>query len=197
MTDSEKVTKYIEKHQRWHKQLAQLRRIFLTTELTEEIKWGAPNYTLNGKLVAGMAAFKNHYALWFHQGVFLKDPHQQLMNAQKGTTKAMRQWRFDANTPLPEAWVLEYLEEAVQNSKDGKEHKPERKKLVIPAELQTALQKHNELKTAYQELTPGKQREYADHISSAKQEATKQRRLDKIIPMIKSGVGLHDKYKNC
>tara|TARA_B100001765_G_scaffold209498_1_gene169747 strand:- start:2266 stop:2868 length:603 start_codon:yes stop_codon:yes gene_type:complete len=198
MTDSEKVTNYIAKHERWSEELATLRAIFQQTELKEEVKWGAPNYTLDGKLIAGMAAFKNHYALWFHQGVFLKDSHNYLINAQKDVTKALRQWRFEEATPIPEKKVLEYIEEAIQNSKDGKEHTPVRnKKLVMPPELKSALVEDDALTAAFKKLTPGKQREYADHISSAKQAATKERRLDKIIPMIKSGVGLHDKYKNC
>ena len=77
MSDPEKVTAYIKKHTQWSEQLAQLRRVFQRTELKEEVKWGSPSYTLNGKLVAGMAAFKNHYALWFHHGVFLKDPNKK------------------------------------------------------------------------------------------------------------------------
>ena len=88
MTDQQKVTAYIGKHARWSEQLTQLRTIFDRTELKEEVKWGSPTYTLDGKLVAGMAAFKNHYAIWFHQGVFLNDPAGVLHNAQEGKTKA-------------------------------------------------------------------------------------------------------------
>ena len=75
MTDSEKVDVFIEKQTQWKNKLQQLREVILKTELKEEVKWGKPTYTLNGKLVVGMAEFKNHMALWFHQGVFLKDPH--------------------------------------------------------------------------------------------------------------------------
>ena len=88
MTDSQKVDDYIERHSKWSAELEQLRKVFQQTELIEEVKWGAPTYTLNGKLVAGMAAFKNHYAIWFHQGVFLKDTHNKLVNAQEGVTKS-------------------------------------------------------------------------------------------------------------
>lgn len=81
MTPTEKVTAYLQKHSKWTEQLEQLRLIFQQTELKEEVKWGSPTYTLNGKLVAGMAAFKNHYAIWFHQGVFLTDLKKKLINA--------------------------------------------------------------------------------------------------------------------
>ncbi|MAP55021.1 YdeI/OmpD-associated family protein [Altibacter sp.] len=198
MTDSEKIERYIEKHEKWTKQLEKLRDIFQQTELNEEVKWGSPTYTLNGKLVAGMAAFKNHYAIWFHQGVFLKDTHQKLVNAQEGVTKALRQWRFEAGDTIERHIVLQYLQEAIKNRIEGKEVKVERKKgVVIPPMLKETLNKNKELKEAFHALTPGKQREYAAYIGDAKQQKTKESRLEKIEPMILKGVGLHDKYKNC
>lgn len=198
MTDSEKVTAYIQKHAQWSEPLAQLRGIFQETELKEEVKWGSPTYTLNGKLVAGMAAFKNHYALWFHQGVFLKDSNKKLINAQKGTTRALRQWRFEKGDRIEVDLVLDYLREAIENCIAGKEIKPLRKKgVTIPPYLKQAFEDESAFKNAFQKLTPGKQREYADYIGQAKQEKTKQTRLEKIIPMVEAGIGLNDKYKNC
>ncbi|MCW9037155.1 YdeI/OmpD-associated family protein [Altibacter sp.] len=198
MTDSEKIDRYIETHEKWTDKLEELREIFQQTELKETVKWGTPTYTLNGKLVAGMAAFKNHYAIWFHQGVFLKDTHQKLVNAQEGVTKALRQWRFEAGDTIERHIVLQYLQEAIKNCIDGKEVKIERKKgVVLPPLLKEALKHNNELKEAFHALTPGKQREYAAYIGDAKQQKTKESRLEKIEPMILKGVGLHDKYKNC
>jgi len=198
MTDSEKVDAYITKHSKWSEQLALLRSVFHQTALTEEIKWGAPSYGLNGKLIAGLGAFKNHFAIWFHQGVFLKDPHQKLLNAQDGKTKAMRQWRFEEGTPIDTEIVLQYLQESIENSLEGKEIKPERKKeVVIPPHLEEALDKDPAFAEGFKNLSPGKQREYAGYIDEAKREATKQSRLEKIHPMILRGEGLHDKYKNC
>lgn len=198
MSDSEKVTKYIAKHSKWSKQLAQIREVFQSTALKEEVKWGSPTYTLNGKLVAGMAAFKNHYALWFHQGVFLKDVHKKLVNAQEGVTRALRQWRFEEGDVIEPKMVAEYLQESIENCLAGKEIKPERKQGVhIPPYLKKAFQQDSKLKNAFDRLTPGKQREYAGYIEEAKQEKTKLKRLEKIKPMIYEGKGLHDKYKNC
>ncbi len=198
MTDTEKVNAYIDKHEKWTDQLKQLREVFQNTELKEEVKWGSPTYTLNGKLVAGMAAFKNHYALWFHQGVFLKDAANKLHNAQEGKTKALRQWKFEAGDEIDKTLVQNYIQESIENCIAGKEVKPERKKGVsISPMLAEAFKKESEFKTAFDALTPGKQREYADYISEAKRDATKISRLEKIIPMVKAGQGLHDKYKNC
>jgi len=198
MNTSEKVNRYIEKHSQWKEELTQVRTILNTTELTEDIKWGAPAYTLNGKILIGLAGFKNHAALWFHQGVFLKDPDNKLLNAQEGKTKALRQWRIEKEDVLDLNIILKYIEEAIANSKAGKEMKMDRsKKLVIPELLSEAFKIDPDLHEAFNSLTPGKKREYADHISSAKRAATKLSRLEKKKPMIQKGVGLHDKYKNC
>ena len=199
MTASEKVDAYIKKHSKWSDQLASLRSVFQQTELLEEVKWGSPTYTLNGKLVAGMAAFKNHYALWFHQGVFLKDKHQKLINAQEGVTRALRQWKFVEGDEIDQDLVRSYVQESIENCIAGKEIKPQRKskEVVVPDFLQKALNSDKELNSAYEALTPGRRREYADYIDQAKREATKASRLEKIAPMIKQGVGLNDKYKNC
>jgi uncharacterized protein YdeI (YjbR/CyaY-like superfamily) len=198
MSDSDKVSAYIRKHEKWSSQLNELRNVFHQTELIEEVKWGSPTYTLNGKLVAGMAAFKNHYALWFHQGVFLKDSDKKLINAQEGVTKALRQWRFKENDPIEPGIVLKYLQESIENTLAGKEIKPGRKKVVeLPKLLKESFKSNTRLKAAFDALTPGKQREYAEYIASAKREETKYSRLEKIIPMIQKGIGLNDKYKNC
>ena len=198
MNDSKRVDDFIYKQTKWKEELQMLREIILQTELKEEVKWGKPTYTLDGKLVVGMADFKNHMALWFHQGLFLKDKHQKLINAQEGVTKALRQWRFEKGDEIDPDIVMEYVEEAIANCKAGKELKPLRKKeVVIPPLLEDAFKKDVTLKKHFQKLTPGKQREYAQHIAHAKREVTQQGRLEKCIPMIKNGVGLHDKYKNC
>ncbi|KAA3618997.1 MAG: hypothetical protein DWP94_14015 [Flavobacterium sp.] len=198
MTTAKQVSDYIKKHERWSEELTQLREIFQQTGLLEEVKWGSPTYTLNGKLIAGLGAFKNHFGIWFFQGVFLKDSHKKLVNAQEGKTKALRQWKFGEGDPIEPEIIAQYIQEAIENSLAGKEVKPERKKgVVIPDLLKQAMAGNTKLKAAFNTLTPGKQREYAEYIGSAKREATKESRLEKITPMILEGIGLYDKYKNC
>jgi len=198
MTDSAKVSAYIDKQEKWSAQLDHLRSIFKQTELLEEVKWGTPTYTINKKLVAGMAAFKNHYALWFHQGVFLSDPAGKLHNAQEGKTKALRQWKFVEGDKIDDKLILSYIIEATENAKAGKQIKPKRNtEWTIPPLMQAVLDESKELTAAYEALTPGKQKDYANHIAEAKREATQKSRMEKIIPMILEGKGLWDKYKNC
>lgn len=189
------VDAFIEKQAKWKTSLMKIREIMLKTELEESIKWGVPVYSLNGKNIAGMAAFKSYVGIWFYQGVFLKDPYQKLVNAQEGATKAMRQLRFASEEDVDDALVNEYVSEALQNQKDGKEIKPDTKKpLIIPEELRNVLEENAALQKAFDSLSLTKRRDYAEYISSAKREATKITRLEKIIPMIKKGIGLHDKY---
>lgn len=196
MTDSQKVDSYIENQTQWKEKLQQLREVFQNTELKEEVKWGRPMYTLNGKLIVAMAYFKNHIAIWFHQGVYLKDRHNKLINAQEGITKALRQWRFEKDDLIDSKLVLEYVEEAIANAKAGKElKKTTKKEVVIPEILKKAFEKDKNLKESYQKLTPGRQREYAEHIGLAKREATQKSRLENCSKLIKQGVGLNDNYK--
>ncbi|MEQ8910093.1 MAG: YdeI/OmpD-associated family protein [Vicingaceae bacterium] len=192
-----KVDEFIEKKSKWKTELESLRTILNKTVLEEDLKWGAPVYTLDGKNVVGLGAFKSYVGLWFFQGVFLKDKHGLLVNAQEGKTKALRQIRFSSLEEIDTKMVKQYVEEAIQNQKEGKELKPKKKALVIPNELQAAFDKDKSLASSFDQLSPGKQKDFANHISDAKQEKTKLKRLEKIIPMIKDGVGLHDKYKNC
>ena len=193
------VEEYIETNSHFGEALILLREIINSTELNESIKWSAPVYDLNGKNVVGLGAFKNHFGIWFFNGVFLKDEHNVLVNAQENKTKALRQMRFESINDIDKNLVLAYVKEAIENQKQGKEIKPKRatKKVDIPKELKAHFKMHTDLESNFKALTSGKQREYCSYIAEAKREATKQSRLDKITPMILKGVGLHDKYKNC
>ena len=131
-----------------------------------------------------------------HQGALLKDPKGYLINAQEGRTKALRQWRMDSAKDIKPSIIKRFIKEAIGHVDDGKEIKPDRaKSLVMPPELKKALSANKRAGAAFKKLTPGLQREYADHISGAKQEATKTRRIEKILPMTIAGKGLNDKYR--
>lgn len=183
----------------WEKEMKKLHRILKDSRLVETIKWGAPVYTTkDGKNIVGLSAFKSYVGLWFFQGALLRDPAKKLVSGNEGTTKAMMQWRFrtlkevDVNVKL----IKIYIKEAIANSKEGKEIKPEKKPpLKIPAELKEALAKNKAVKAGYDKLTTYKKREYCDFITEAKRDATKANRIKKILPMLKKGIGLHDKYR--
>ena len=192
------IEDYLASHKKWSDEITELRRILYNTELTEAIKWSAPTYALKGKNVLAIGAFKNHFGIWFFNGVFLKDDYNLLSNAQE-KTKALRQMKFKCIEDINKARVLEYVKEAIENQKSGKEFKQDRskKETIIPLELKEELNKNTELLSSFKILSSSKQREYCDYISSAKRDVTKYSRLEKIKPMIILGAGLHDKYKNC
>jgi len=189
-----KVNQYIEKKSDWGKELKLLRKIILQTGMEETVKWGIPTYTEGGKNVAGLGAFKNHVAIWFFNGVFLKDPEDVLVNAQEDKTRGLRQWRFQSLDEIPAEKVLKYALEAKANQEKGKEIKPEKRKIKTPKKLEDALKNKN-LQAHFDQLSPGKKKEYYEYISSAKRPQTKESRLEKILPLIKAGKGLNDKYK--
>lgn len=173
-----------------------LREILLSTELQETVKWGGPVYTINDKNVVGIGAFKSYAGLWFYQGVFLKDEAGVLINASEGMTKALRQWRFTSVDEINDELVLKYINEAIQNQKEGKELKPDRNKpIVIPEELKLALAEDSELESCFNRFTPGKKREFAEYVASAKLAETRFARVQKVIPMILENTGLNDKFR--
>ncbi|APG64437.1 hypothetical protein LPB136_03250 [Tenacibaculum todarodis] len=194
-----RVTEFITSKEKWTQELIHMRTILMQLPLEETIKWGSPTYSYKGKNVVSIAAFKNHFGLWFFQGGLLKDKAKVLRNAQEGKTQAMRQMRLVAASEIKEDIIKGYILEAIDNIEAGKEIKPKRttKPLLIPDLLNEVFTKNEDIKIAFNEFTKSKQRDFADHIFGAKRETTKLSRLEKIIPMILRGEGLHDKYKNC
>ena len=195
MITSRSVDEYFRNQQAWSKELKKLREILLTTELVEVIKWGTPTYTINGKNVVGIGAFKSYCGLWFHQGSYLLDKQGLLINAQEGKTKGLRQMRFHSGDEINEVTVRTYVEEAIQNQKLGKQIKPDKKPLILPDELKEVLASNTTLSECFETLTLSCKREYAEYIEEAKKSETKQKRMVKIIPMIQACVGLNDRYK--
>lgn len=196
MKRNKTVEEFLEKQKEYREELEKLREIILDAGLEETTKWGAPTYTYQGKNVVGLGAFKSYFGLWFFQGALLDDKKKKLMNAQEGVTKAMRQWRFESAVEINEKLIKEYIKESVQNIEEGREIKPARKKpLSVPPELRKALEKSAELESRFNDLNLTKKRDFAEYISSAKRDETKRKRLEKIIPMIREGIGLNDKYK--
>jgi len=190
------VDDYVASRELWRDEIKRLREILLSTDLTEEVKWGGPCYTCDGQNVVGIGGFKSYFGLWFHQGALLKDKNKVLINAQEGTTKALRQWRMHSEKDIKQSVIKAYVKEAISLVKEGKKIGPQKKKpIVIPSELKQALAKNGKARNGFEALRLGLQREYTDHIASAKRDETKKKRIEKILPMIAAGKGLHDKYR--
>ena len=190
------VDAYLQSLGQWQVEIARLREILLTTGLDETIKWNSPCYTHQGKNVVGIGGFKSYFGLWFFQGALMDDPESLLVNAQKGKTRGMRQWRMASKNDIKVQLVKRYVKEAVRVAESGLSIQPKRD---LPVEihplLEAALRKNRQASKAFEQMSPSCRREYANYINEAKKEETKIRRLAKIIPMIASGGGLNDRYR--
>lgn len=184
------VEKYIENAGPWREILILLRKELLAKGLEETIKWNAPAYTLDGKNLIGLMAFKSYAGLWFHQGMFLKDKARVLTKADDNV-KAMRSWRFDLNDEIPIELLRAYIQETIANHKAGKVLKPQSKPLEIPALLQKELDAHPPLKAAFESFNLTLKREFCHYVSTAKREETRLKRLDVCIDYILAGRGIY------
>lgn len=195
MENPKKIEAYFESQAKWKQGFDIIRKALAELGYKEEVKWGMPTYTLDGKNLIGLTGFKNHFGIWFHQGVFLSDPLNLLVNAQEGKTKGMRHIKFSDSSEVDMDALRPYLLETIKNHKEGKVVKITRKSspLKMPQILADALQGKN--REAFEKLSTSKQNEYIEYVVTAKREPTKKSRIEKIIPMIINGIGLNDKYK--
>lgn len=178
----------------WHAELKQLRTLVLETELSEELKWGVPCYTLENNNIVLIHAFKEYCALLFFKGALMKDPKgiliQQTENVQAG-----RQIRFTNPKEVRdmEATIKAYLQEAIAVEKAGlKVEYKKTEEFTVPEEFQTKLNELPALKTSFDALTPGRQRGYLLYFAAPKQSKTRESKIEKYIPKILNGEGLHD-----
>jgi uncharacterized protein YdeI (YjbR/CyaY-like superfamily) len=190
------IDAYLARAEKWREEMTLLRKILLSLPLTEELKWGKPCYTFQDKNVVLVMGFKNYCSLLFAKGALLKDPKGLLIKAGENT-QAARQMRFTEMRQVVDrnAFVKAYLEEAIAAEKAGLE--VTYKKITehkMPEELQKKLAKDGALKKAFAALTPGRQRAYYIHFSSAKQPATREARIEKCRALILAGKGLNDDY---
>lgn len=189
-----KVDFFFNKTGQWQTEFEKLRTIALKTELTEDLKWGCPCYTYEGKNIFLIHGFKEYCALLFFKGALMKDAENILIQ-QTENVQAARQVRF---TNLQQIIDLEhvlndYIFEAVEIEESGA--KVEMKKtheFNIPEEFAQKLNENPELQKAFEALSPGRQHAYLLYFSSAKQPKTRISRIEKYIPEILNGKGLND-----
>ncbi len=189
-----KVDEFLSRAKKWQEELEKLRMIILDCGLTEEFKWKQPCYTYQNSNIVLIHGFKEYCALLFLKGVLLNDANgiliQQTENVQSG-----RQIRF---TSLKEIVKMEpilktYIYEAIEVEKAGLEvNFKTTTEFRIPEEFQKILDDNPDLKTAFESLTPGRQRAYILHFSSPKQSKTRVSRIEKYTQRIFDGKGLND-----
>lgn len=196
MAEEKKNAMSMQENNQWIKEMDRIAEILNKMPLEIKVKWGGDVYTYNDKNIVSYGGFKNFFTIWFYNGVFLKDPYHVLINASEGKTKSLRQWRFTSMDEIDEKKIAEYVYEAIEIEKNGLKISPEKfTPLPIPTEMEELFSRNIQLKNAFEQLTPGKQKEYIIFINEAKQAATKIKRLEKIAPMVLAKQGLNDKYK--
>ena len=191
---NKRVDVALSKESRWPKEMTELRKIALASGLTEELKWGQPCYTLNGKNVFLIHGFKEYFAILFMKGVIMKDPNkilfQQTLNVQ-----GPRQIRMANMAQLKKLKpvIVSYIKEAINIEESGAQV-PLKKasEFEIPEEILKAMKNISGLTPAFKKLTPGRQRGYLLFFTGAKQEATRIARIEKSAPRILAGKGLTD-----
>lgn len=186
----------MQNNQQWAEELVRIADILAKSGLPTSIKWGVEVFTYQGNNVVSYGGFKNFVSIWFYNGVFLSDPYRVLVTASEGKTKSLRQWRFSSIDEIDEAKILEYVREAIDIEVKGLKLAPEKHQPAeVPELLAEALLADPDLKSAFEKLSSGKQKEYCLYVAEAKQEATKRARIEKIKPMILQGKGLNDKHR--
>lgn len=189
-----KVTDYIETTEKWQAEFEILRKIVLDCDLVEDFKWGCPCYTFQKNNVVIIHGFKEYCAILFVKGALLQDEDKILIQ-QTENVQSARQIRFKTTKEIIEikSTIQAYIFEAVEVEKAGLQ--VERKKTedyTIPEEFQIVLDKNHDVKTAFEALTPGRQRAYLFYFGDAKQSKTRELRIESNIQRILNGKGLND-----
>jgi uncharacterized protein YdeI (YjbR/CyaY-like superfamily) len=190
-----KVDAYLRKAKKWQEEMEKLRKIILDCGLTEELKWGKPCYTFEKSNIVIIQGFKEYLALMFFKGALLKDANGILIKPGENT-QAGRQIRFTNSQEIVEMEPIlkAYIHEAIEVEKAGlKVNFKPTTEFKIPEEFQDKLDEIPALKTAFDALTPGRQRAYILHFSQPKQSKTRKSRVEKYMQQILNGKGLNDR----
>jgi uncharacterized protein YdeI (YjbR/CyaY-like superfamily) len=189
-----KVDAFLKAETKWREEFTLLRKLILECDLVEDLKWGQPCYSLDGKNVVLMHGFKEYCALLFHKGVLLKDPEGILVQQTKNVQVA-RQIRFTNAQQIVrlKKTLKAYVQQAIEVERSGKKAQlKSAEEFELAEEFKRRLDSSAPLKAAFSALTPGRRRAYLLFFSQAKQAETRESRVDKCIPRILKGLGMND-----
>ncbi len=185
---------YFNKVNKWQNEIKKLRTVVLNCELNEELKWGVPCYSYQKSNIVLIHVFKDYCALLFFKGALLKD-FKNILIQQTKNVQAARQIRFTKTQEIVEleSTLKEYVFEAIDIEKSSlKVNLIKTTELILPEEFQKKLNEMPSFKTAFESLTPGRQRAYHLYFSAPKQSKTREARIEKYIQQILNGKGLND-----
>lgn len=192
-TRNPKVDGFLNRAKTWQGEMQKIRSILLECGLDEDLKWGKPCFSFEGKNVAILQPFKAHCSLMFFKGALLEDTHGLLRSQGENTQSALR-LEFTSEAQVKKMVLKSYVKQAIAVEQAGLsvDFKAKRE-LEFPEELTKILKKDRKLAKAFQALTPGRQRGYVMHFAAAKQSQTRTARIEKSIPKILAGKGMNER----
>lgn len=179
----------------WTKELTMLRKILAQTDLTEEIKWSAPCYTHRGRNILTLSALKESAVVSFFRGAELSDP-AKILEKPGENSRFARYIRFTEPKRITSLKITlcEYIREAIEIEQSGKAVTPSDEGATEhPHELTALFESDPKFADAFAALTPGRQRGYLIHFTSAKQSKTRTARIEKCRPKIFAGKGWNER----
>lgn len=178
----------------WRDELAALRQILRGTPLIEDFKWSSPVYTHDGGNVAIVWRFRDRAALGFFKGALLDDA-EGILAAHGENSRSMRTANFTSVGEIGKVAAIlgDYLAEAIRLQTEGRRVEPPGGDPDYPPELLERLDGDAAFRAAFEALTPGRRRGWALNFSQAKQSETRARRIEKAVPRILDGKGMHDR----
>jgi uncharacterized protein YdeI (YjbR/CyaY-like superfamily) len=192
-----RVDKYLNGLDNWQKEAMHLREIMLDCGLDEEFKWSLPVYAYQGGNIVAVNPLKNCIAIGFFKGALLQDSHS-IFDKPGDNLQAVRIIRFTSLRAITkiEATLKAYIYEAIEIQRAGlKVPMKKTSDYPVPPEFQKRLDKSAKLRKAFEALTPGRQRGFLIHFADAKQSKTREARIDKCLPLIMAGKGLHEDWR--
>lgn len=189
---SPKVDAFLARAKTWQAEMRKLRSILLGCGLDEDLKWGKPCFSIDGKNVAIIQPFKAFCALMFFKGALLEDEYGLLRSQGENTQSALR-LELRSEAEIKKAVLESYVKQAIVVEETGRKIVKETRELELPEELVAMLKKNKKLGDAFRALTPGRQRGYVLHFAAAKQSKTRIARIEKCMPAILAGKGMQDR----
>lgn len=190
---SSRVDAFVSGAKNWRGEIQALRSILLDCGLHEELKWGQPCFMFEGRNVAIIQPFKAHCSLMFFKGALIRDTDGLLRSQGENTQSAMR-LEFTGKDQIKRTVVENYVKQAIAVEKAGlKVDFKAKRELELPEELAQILSKDSKLAEAFHALSPGRRRGYVLHFTGAKQSKTRIARIERCIPKILAGKGMHDR----
>ncbi|HYK41027.1 MAG TPA: YdeI/OmpD-associated family protein [Thermoanaerobaculia bacterium] len=168
-------------------------------EAEETLKWRSPTWMYGGKILCGMAAFKEHAAfIFWHRGmvdVLGKDGDQaDTAMGSLGRLTSLKDVPSDRK-------MTKYIRQAADLTESGVPSRPRQAKksapAAVPDDLQARLKKNRAAAATFEKFPPGARKEYIQWITEAKQDATRKKRLDTTIEWLAEGKRRNWKYENC